>query len=299
MNLKFRAAFKDLISQIGRQLITGKFNLTRTSFPIKCMSKDSIVQVIASIAGPCAVHFNAAASANDPIQRMKHVITGSFAYLYPCHTWDKPLNPILGETFQACLPDGTKVYIEQVCHQPPISYMLFEGPRSSPYQWSGYSSLSVKAYINHIDLKVGGHKIIKFADGTQIVYDNQSDVFGNVLMGTMHHQLVGHITFTDEANSIQAYVDIVEQKNRPRDYFTGKILLHGDTVVSNIYGNYMGYVDFDDQRFFDVRNMTIQEVLPLREESLESDSRKRIDAMELVKGDVDQAQLNKNALEKQ
>ena len=40
---KFRQAFKGLISQIGRQLITGKFNLTNTSFPIKFMSTNSIL----------------------------------------------------------------------------------------------------------------------------------------------------------------------------------------------------------------------------------------------------------------
>ena len=32
---KYRLALKMLISQIGRQLITGKFNLTNTSFPIQ------------------------------------------------------------------------------------------------------------------------------------------------------------------------------------------------------------------------------------------------------------------------
>jgi len=46
-------------------------------------------------------HLNAAAMAADPLERMKHVITASFAYIYPSHTWDKPLNPILGETYQA------------------------------------------------------------------------------------------------------------------------------------------------------------------------------------------------------
>jgi Oxysterol-binding protein len=58
---------------------------------------------------------------------MQMIITASLAFLFPCHTWDKPLNPILGETFQGELEDGTKVFLEQVCHKPPISYVLAEG----------------------------------------------------------------------------------------------------------------------------------------------------------------------------
>lgn len=64
------------------------------------------------MAGPVSPCFNTAALATDPVERMKYVIVGQFAYLYPCHTWDKPLNPILGETSQSYLPDGTKVYLE-------------------------------------------------------------------------------------------------------------------------------------------------------------------------------------------
>jgi hypothetical protein len=64
------------------------------------------------VAGPMSAHLNAAANCEDPLQRMKHVIVGSISYIYPCHTFEKPLNPILGETYQASLPDGTKVYVE-------------------------------------------------------------------------------------------------------------------------------------------------------------------------------------------
>ena len=121
---KFRTAFKYLIAEIGRKLITGKFNLTETSFPIKCMSPDSILQVIASVTGPMIFWLNSAVRATDPVERMKFTIVASLAYYYPCHTWDKPLNPVLGETYQATLDDGTCVYLEQVCHKPPISYLL-------------------------------------------------------------------------------------------------------------------------------------------------------------------------------
>ena len=109
---KYRAAFKGLLNQIGRQLIMGRFNLTNTSFPISCMAPSSIVQVYASVAGPQAPYLTMAALSDDPITRMKHVMASSIAYLHPCHSFDKPLNPILGETFQAKLADGSTVNVE-------------------------------------------------------------------------------------------------------------------------------------------------------------------------------------------
>jgi hypothetical protein len=98
--------------------------LTNTSFPIKFMSDKSILEVIGRVAGCKSMYFNAAAASSDPLERMKLVITASYAFLYPCHMWDKPLSPILGETFQASLDDGTQVFLEQVCQKPPISYVL-------------------------------------------------------------------------------------------------------------------------------------------------------------------------------
>ena len=63
-------------------------------------------------------------------------------------------------------------------------------------------------------------------------------------------------------------------------------------------GNYMGYINFDSDRYFDVRQMEICEVIG-ESESLDSDSRKRIDSKSLLKGNVDEAQSNKEALEQQ
>lgn len=64
---------------------------------------------------------------------------------------------------------------------------------------------------------------MEFPDGSSIVYNNQNDVFGNTLFGTMHHQLVGRIDFKDEKNGIKAEIIIGQEKKKPKDYFRGKI----------------------------------------------------------------------------
>ena len=41
----------------------------------------------------------------------------------------KPFNPILGETWQATLPqDGTHLFVEQISHHPPVSAFQMQGP---------------------------------------------------------------------------------------------------------------------------------------------------------------------------
>ena len=41
-------------------------------------------------------------------------------------------------------------------------------------------------------------------------------------------------------------------KKNPVDYFKGEIL-HNGVPVNQIYGNYMGYADFDGVRYWDIR----------------------------------------------
>jgi hypothetical protein len=174
---KYRSAGKDLIKQVGKQIITGKFNLTTVSLPIRVMDHKTVVELVASIACLGPAYLNAAALAEDPVERMKYVMLCSVAFIGNCHSFDKPLNPILGETYEGSLPDGSHVYMEQVSHRPPVSYMLHEGP-DSLYRFSGYSSFSAKAWLNSIELKVTGQKTVEFPkDGGKITFNNQSDLF--------------------------------------------------------------------------------------------------------------------------
>jgi hypothetical protein len=121
---KYRQAFKDVVKQIGRTIFSGKFNLASISFPIRCMSHHSILYLIATMGKHSPIYMNAAAQTRDPVERMKFVMVTSLSFVQPSHIFDKPLNPILGETFQGSLADGSNVYMEQVTHHPPISYFF-------------------------------------------------------------------------------------------------------------------------------------------------------------------------------
>lgn len=110
------------------------------------------------------VYFNRAAETKDPIEKMKLTICGSLAFFYFEKLFEKPLNPILGETYEAFGQDGSTVFIEQSCHHPPISHFLIEGPHQN-YQLTGWSSFSAKAGMNSANVNTEGNKVLKFKDG--------------------------------------------------------------------------------------------------------------------------------------
>lgn len=76
------------------------------------------------------------------------------------------------------------------------------------------------------------------------------------MMGTLHHQLLGKITFEDAQNGLTGYLEIGKNKKASKDCFSGYIAAKNGKHIqkfSVIEGNYMGYMDFDGQRYFDVR----------------------------------------------
>lgn len=82
-------------------ILSGKFELYKVSFPIKAMSPVSILRLIGNATTiHTPIYLTKAALTSDPIERMKFVMTQSLSFIYPTHTFDKPLNPILGETYQ-------------------------------------------------------------------------------------------------------------------------------------------------------------------------------------------------------
>lgn len=110
------------------------------------------------------LYLNRACQSDDPMERLKLVISASLGHFFINLSFLKPLNPILGETCEASYPDGTKLYAEQLSHHPPISYFSVYGPEKSYQFWGNYHYES-NAGLNSLTLKNTGKRCIKFKDG--------------------------------------------------------------------------------------------------------------------------------------
>ena len=144
---------------------------------------------------------------------MKLIIADQVSYIYPTHSFDKPLNSVLGETYQAKLADGTMIYAEQTFHKPPISQVLVIGP-DNLYEFDAYTAFSAKAGLNSIALTVVGRRHYRFNDGTSVTNTNSGDMFNNIFFGTINHQITGKIEFEDKTNKITAYIQMGSSKKQ-------------------------------------------------------------------------------------
>ena len=123
--------------------------------------------------------------------------------------------------------------------------------------------------------------------------------------------MTGKCEFTDEKNGITGWYEIganLPTKQTPKDYVYGQILKNGE-VVGECRGFYTGHLDFNGERYFDLRDNAdyhAEEIGPDRtisgkpgsfQRRLQSDCTQRTDVIALLNSDVEQAQVNKNDME--
>ena len=89
----------EVIKQIGYKIFKADFNLTAISFPIKCMEPKTILEVLPLQQKVNWYYLNYAASVSDPVERLKAFMTSNMAFMLKGNSFEKPLNPVIGETF--------------------------------------------------------------------------------------------------------------------------------------------------------------------------------------------------------
>ena len=249
---RMRGAAKELVLMAGKKILNGEFNLTRISFPIKCMCPKTILQTLSWSQSCMNIYLNHAASLDDKVERVKLLIVASMASSYHDKIFEKPLNPILGETYQSYGQDGSSIVFEQTSHHPPRSHYIVEGPDNN-YRGDGSLSFDIKSNPYSATVNCVGRRTMVFKDGQKIEYGWISDYLWNIFMGTMSHQYTGKLEFRDNENGIYAYFELGAYRMRAQDYLYGHIEKDGEKVCE-ITGNYMGYIDFDKVRYWDRRD---------------------------------------------
>ena len=128
---------------------------------------------------------------------MKCVIAAQMSYHLCEEVFEKPLNPILGETFQCVGQDGAQMYFEQTSHHPPRSHLLFEHPDGN-YVVNGWFEFAVSSGPLSADLTTCGYNQVTFKDGGQIKYSHNNDTYYGAFMGSFGHGYTGKVVFIDK-----------------------------------------------------------------------------------------------------
>ena len=155
-----RSTSTEVIKEIGKKILQGDFNLTTISFPIKVMLPMSVLQSIPKSFFQFPYYMHLATQTKDNLEIMKYLIISSISSLFCSNFLLKPLNPILGETYQAAFSDGSKIYMEQTSHHPPVSSFLMNGPNKN-WELSGFSNYKSGAGFNSCWVQNTGKRIMK------------------------------------------------------------------------------------------------------------------------------------------
>lgn len=162
--------FKDIAKKAAKNMMKGQFlNLFSVPSPAYMHFFRSQLGMLENDQSNCRFLYDAAKE-SDPLKRMKWVLRSQLTCNWINLTligFRAPLTPIMGETFQREMADGTKLYVEQMNHKPGKIGFLLE---SNNDQWRAYGQFHFSAGLaglNTFAAERHGTAFIEFADGVK------------------------------------------------------------------------------------------------------------------------------------
>lgn len=86
-----RSVAKEFVKQFFGKILSGNFNLTTISFPIKCMRPVSLIETFSTGGALNPLYMNKAGILNDPVERMKYIIIAQISTFYYTSQFLKPV----------------------------------------------------------------------------------------------------------------------------------------------------------------------------------------------------------------
>ncbi|GJD11029.1 Oxysterol-binding protein 9 [Galdieria sulphuraria] len=266
-----RSVVFELIKQVGKNVIMGR-DLLYVTFPIQCCAPESALQRFAYAASYAPSFLGKAArQTHDPLERFKWVLAFYIAGMHCTCVFMKPLNPILGETYQAQLDSETMIYVEQSSHHPPVTQVLVTGPGYRFYSWD------FELYILMMEQKSFGTTHMIFL----------MEYFGEVII---KKHWVNSISRMTKMDSIWNSNWSTHQKKKKKD----------SLPVAKVKGSWLGFLEVDGECYWSLAHD--EKAYPTSVDKrylLASDSTFREDLLYLEKGDLETSQQKKIELEEQ
>lgn len=328
-----RKAIWSFLKQLGTRLWREGVNLTRVSLPVVLFEPRSFLQRLCDNWAEVGLLHQAAekvkpngneSKTSGPAERLALVAGFLVSGLKTQLSFDKPFNPILGETFQGEFDDGTTVSVEQISHHPPVSAWWVEDP-SRTFVFTGSGAWSATTSANSIRGRQSGTNSIRFtADEAVLTWELPGMLLQGVLWGRRVLYYTGSIIILDPKNGLKCELDILGKKSRLMDgsnggmfsWFRwgstkkgsnkehrkkggidGRILRDDGEVLDRCTGSWMSHLEWEGAgRVWDAawgsgkRLASVAEPLP-------SDCRYRKDIASLVEGDLEESQRWKVQLE--
>ena len=304
---KQSGVIKDLIVQLTKSILS-RTHIT-ISLPIRIFEPRSMIERYTDWFSFAPDLLEKAAKCEDNLETFKNVILFSLSALFRSTEQLKPLNPLLGETYQCEWEDGSKFYIEHISHNPPISSIYITSGKNL-FVVSGYIHMELggilKAMFKNAMLMMPKGKItVYFPEKRQTVSFQFPKInLGGAIWGQRYIYFYDHMKFEDTDNNLKAVIAFANwtkelKKKRIHDIY-GKIFKHNYTeeelkkpfytedlsydpfptnnedVITEITGSWLEEIKFDDNVVFSIKESAPPAIYP-SDNPLPSDSRFRED----------------------
>ncbi len=294
IDAKIMEKFKGLISNMIKQMIQHVFGRP-ISLPVRLFEPKSTLHRICEYWSFAPQFLNKAAEIKDnPLLRMKYIITFAASGLYVSTKQLKPFNPLIGETFQAEFECGTKIYVEHISHYPTICRFLIQ---DKAYKLYGYFDFITKteSFGSRISVVQKGPITIEFDNNNKIIYnmpvikllnasqeENRSSIWvDSMIFVDVKNNLKGVVKFGHNKHYIHGFdgfiLEHLYDKNYKYDFHKEEKMAHDmkvdgkhikEKILSKVTGSWLKDIKFDNEQFWNLETFTpawikpIQNVLP-------------------------------------
>ncbi|KAJ0398044.1 hypothetical protein ATCC90586_005243 [Pythium insidiosum] len=305
---KQSGVLKDVIKSAGAKMLEGKGTVS-LSLPVRIFEPRTNLERLVDLFLYAPTYLNAAAEQIDPLERFKLVMAFAVAGMHHSVGQLKPFNPILGETYQSLLNDGTEVCCEHTSHHPPISNFQLVGQKYAicgHVLWHGSFSMKSNAVVQNNR----GPIRVSFDDGTVISYHLPVMQSGGFLWGDRTVDLTGAVLFEDRKNRLACELRFNPDEKKgmggmfsasktPSDHIRGVIINTAtESELCEVSGSWLEELRVGDKAYWVYGRERSGYTVAVPEQSiLASDSRNREDLQYLAANDLDAAQDWKVRLE--
>ena len=317
-NIGYRAV-KYLIAKFTRNILESK-SILNISLPVFMFDKRTLQMGWAHEQKLAPILLTKAAFSNDKIERLKWVTVYLMSFLHFSVIQIKPFNPIIGETFQ-CRIGIVDYYIEQTVNHP-ITLNIYGKEKNGEFIIYGHLITDASVYLNSLYTSRLGKCYIKFKDGTLFRVIMPPITLKGLSLGDRLFNFIDKGLVLDLTNNLCSYITMnpeelgffesfFKSKKSFPDYFRGNIVEIKDVTIDetggnhilnknaktygNIEGEWTSFISFDGVEYWNNNMKTLK--LFSHEFTLPSDGRFRPDLINLIEGNEDQSQIEKEKLE--
>lgn len=219
----------NILKDCASKLVEGK-GIVGLSLPVRIFEPRSIIERICDMFLYSSYYLNRAAVAEEPEERIKMIMGFLIAALpHAINQW-KPFNPLLGETYQATLVDGTTIECEHTSHHPPITNYYVKNKAFKIY---GSLTINGELHANSINAFNEGWGTVEFADKEKYKFCLPSIYVWGLVVNSRGLQITAPIVVYHEPSQTKGVLKYsADAKKGLSSYFSSS---RNDMVRGSIY----------------------------------------------------------------